>query len=94
MPYRETCMRNSGSKEGRMALSFIKACKDIADKYGIGLLDLTSNDVSMFVDRLSDNISDEIIEFRRSNWLYDGTHPNQNGYNYLSTIIESWLKTL
>lgn len=94
VPYRETGMRNSESKEGRMALSFIKACKDIADKYGIGLLDLTSNDVPMFVDRLSDNISDEIIEFRRSNWLYDGTHPNQNGYNYLSTIIESWLKTL
>lgn len=72
-----------------------KAVREIAKKYGLGYLDLYAENVPMFYGRESmDSTLQEIARKRQKTFLADGTHPNQTGYEYLSTIFENWLRSL
>lgn len=75
-------------------LDFVDATRNVARKYGIKVLDLLSDDVSMFVWRDNGVVDNTIVSKRFANFTYDGTHPNQAGYNFLAPIIMEWLKTL
>ena len=72
-----------------------QAVRDIGDKFGLAVLDLYSKDIPMFFGREDTSIVDSgIVSLRRSQFTYDGTHPNQVGYDFLSTIFENFLRKI
>lgn len=76
-------------------LDYVDAARTIARKYGLKVLDLLSRDTNMFVWRDDDSLLDGgIVAQRFTDFTYDGTHPNQAGYDFLAPIIMEWLKTL
>lgn len=72
-----------------------KAVRDIAQKYGVTCLDLYSDNVPLFYNREpSSNVNSTASKRKRDMFLADGCHPNENGYDFLATIYENFLRSL
>ena len=71
-----------------------QAVRNISKKYGVPYLDLESTNVPMIWLRNDADVDTAIEDFRRGTFTYDGTHLNQNGYNYMSTFYEIFLRSL
>lgn len=69
---------------------FAQAVREISERYGVPCLDLKSHNRCSLLWG-TDN---EAQLARRAALTYDGTHPNQDGYNFLSTMYEQFLLTL
>lgn len=69
---------------------FAQAVRDVSALYGVPCLDLKdSNRCSLLWG------TENAVQLARRNALtYDGTHPNQSGYDYLSTMYEQFLLSL
>lgn len=74
--------------------TFKKAIRDIGVKYGIPVLDFTAASVPVFSEKNSTGIYADVVSSRKATFLADGTHPNDAGYQYLSTFFEHWLRSL
>ncbi|MCR1821308.1 SGNH/GDSL hydrolase family protein [Terrisporobacter muris] len=74
--------------------TFRNATRDIAKKWGIPIFDIMGDfSIPLFAGRESD-VQTAISTFRKEQFLSDGIHPNDVGYQYLSTSFESWLRSL
>lgn len=69
-----------------------QAVRDIGIKWGLPVLDLMDKNTPLIW--LRNDVDPTIAQLRRSTFTYDGTHPNQDGYNYMSTFIEDFIKSL
>lgn len=69
---------------------FAKAVREISALYGVPCLDLKDHNKCSLIW----GTSNEVQLARRRSLTYDGTHPNQEGYNFLSTMYEHFLKSL
>lgn len=69
------------------------AVRLIAKKFGLPYLDLMSESTPLFYEKEYE-VDADVVALRKSTFLADGTHPNQTGYDYLSTVYENWLKSL
>lgn len=74
---------------------FKQAIIEIAHYFGIPYLDFNDYQIPLFAEKGSETgINSEIINKRKNTFLADGTHPNDVGYQYLSTFFENWLRSL
>lgn len=74
---------------------FTDAIRAIALKYGVGCLDLMGATTPLWTRKDPNvNVKQSVIDLRVSKYLYDGTHPNKEGYVYLATLVENWLCSL
>ncbi|HBI7093871.1 TPA: SGNH/GDSL hydrolase family protein [Clostridium perfringens] len=71
---------------------FRQAVRDIGAKYGIPCLDLEDKNVPLI--HLRKGVDNDIQLFRRKTFTHDTTHLNQEGYNYMSTFYEHFIKSL
>lgn len=69
-----------------------QAVRDVGAKWGIPVLDLTDKDTPLIW--LREGVDPVIGQVRRSIFTYDGTHLNQDGYEYMSTFYEHFLLSL
>lgn len=69
------------------------AVRLVAKKWGLPYLDLMSEGTPLFFEKEYE-VNAEIIALRKSTFLADAVHPNNTGYEYLSTIFENWIKSL
>lgn len=69
------------------------AVRLVAKKWGLPYLDLMSESTPLFFEKEYE-VNAEIIALRKSTFLADAVHPNNIGYEYLSTIFENWLRSL
>ena len=70
-----------------------EAVRLIGKKWGLPYFDLMSEYTPLFYDKEYTVDADTVVA-RQATFLADGTHPNQTGYDYLSTIFENWLLSL
>lgn len=75
-----------------LTASWAEAVRLIGAKWGLPVLDLYSPSTPLIW--LRDGVDATIATLRRSTWTYDGTHPNQAGYDYMSTFFEDFVKRL
>ena len=79
-------------------LEFRDATRIIAKKWGIPVLDwMLDVNVPLLSGRETGyniGLSDTVKTARRNTFLADGTHPNDVGYQYISTVIEKFLRSL
>ena len=76
-----------------------QAVRDIGLKWGVLILDWYSADVPLIYQREVPNNTmlssgQSLADFRMSKITPDTVHPTDNGYKYMSTIIEHFIKTL
>jgi lysophospholipase L1-like esterase len=76
-----------------------QAVRDIGLKWGVLVLDWYSADVPLIYQREVPNNTmlssgQSLADFRMSKITPDTVHPTDNGYKYMSTIIEHFIKTL
>lgn len=71
------------------------AVRNIGKKWGIPYLDLMSEHTPLFFDKEPEiGVNASVVEKRKATFLADVVHPNQVGYNYLSTIFEDFIRSL
>ena len=70
--------------------SFAQAVREISALYGVPCLDLKNNNACS----LMWGTANEAQLARRSALTYDGTHLNQEGYNFMSNMYEQFLLSL
>lgn len=64
---------------------YMERAKEICEKYSVPYLDLfKSSGLNYHLTEIKDNYSDNA----------DGCHPNSKGYDFISPIIEKWIKSL
>lgn len=66
---------------------FAQAVRDVSALYGVPCLDLKDHNGCSLLW----GTENAVQLARRSALTYDGTHPNQDGYNYLATMYEQFL---
>ena len=76
--------------------NFREAVRLIAKKWAIPTLDWMGDaNVPMISGRESGfGLSDVAKNIRRNTFLVDGVHPNDKGYQYISTVVENFLRSL
>ena len=79
--------------------SYCNVVKTMAQRWGLGYLDLTSINSKPYVIRAYGKetaMSEEAINIRMNQWRVSATdlHPNGNAHEYISTIVENWLRSL
>lgn len=70
--------------------TFQNAVRELSEMYGVPCLDLADGKQCSLLYGTANNAQ----LARRSALTYDGTHPNQDGHNYLSTMYEEFIKRL
>lgn len=73
------------------------AVLNIANKYGLKVFDIMGDpEIPYWNDRISGvpTPSADVTTLRLSQWFVDGQHPSKEGYEYISTAYENWLRTL
>ena len=68
------------------------AVRTVAKKFGLPYLDLYNNCPCIFNNE--DGVNTDIANLRQSTFLADGTHPNDDGYEWLSTAYEDFLRRI
>ena len=74
--------------------AYRKAVRDIAQFYGLGLLDLYDESGRIPMLWGNNKWNGSVQEKRRATFTYDGCHLNQDGHNYLNSIYEHFLLSL
>lgn len=69
---------------------FREAVRQLSEMYGVPCLDLADGKQCSLLWGVDNNAQ----LARRSALTYDGTHPNQDGHEYLSTMYEAFIKRL
>ena len=64
----------------------------VRNPLGLPYLDLYNNCPCIYDDE--DGVNTEIANLRQSTFLADGTHPNDDGYEWLSTAYEDFLRRI
>lgn len=72
--------------------AYLTAVRNIANKYGIRYLDWYDNSTPLFFAK--PGVDSSIISLRYNSYFADGVHPGDNGYNFMSTIVENFMRTL
>lgn len=67
---------------------------EMAQYYGTKCPKWRDENHAFFVSQQNNTIKSDIVTLKRNTFLSDGTHPNDTGYKYLSTIIEDYLLKL
>ena len=78
-------------------LNYRNAVRELAKKYGLSVFDIMGDEKLPYLhSRESDlpQVDSNIHTIRRNTWWADGSHPNSEGYKFMSTIIENWLRSL
>ena len=74
---------------------FREAVRELSEFYGIACLDLSDPNSAMYWCNINDDVVENAAkEARWSALTYDGTHLNQAGHEYLSTIYEAFILSL
>lgn len=68
------------------------AVKNIANKYGLPYLDLYNNFQCIYNNEFG--VEENIANLRKETFLADGTHPNDDGYEWISTAYEQFLRRI
>jgi lysophospholipase L1-like esterase len=72
-----------------------QAVKDMGKKWGVAVLDLYDENEPLVFGRESGSIiNSPTVTAWKALYLADGTHPNALGNRYISSIIESFLKSI
>lgn len=84
---------------GCLNTAYPKATREIAQKWGVGYLDINGDYKVPLMLRVSEkpNVSDAVHQLilERQSVLYGvNGHPNAEAHEYQSTFIEAWLRTL
>lgn len=69
---------------------FAQAVREVSDMYGVPCLDLKNHNKCSLLWGTANTAQ----LARRSALTYDGTHPNQDGYDFLATMYEQFLLSL
>lgn len=74
---------------------FREAVRELSEFYGIPCLDLADSNSPMYwCDLHDDTVENAAKEARWDAFTYDGTHLNQEGHEYLSTMYEEFIRSL
>ena len=69
---------------------FAQAVRDVSNLFGVPCLDLKDHNKCSLVW----GIKNSVQLARRNALTYDGTHPNQAGYDFIATMYENFLLSL
>lgn len=93
-----------GFWRGNQQYQYTDALRNVAHKFGVPFLDfmfdksiplIGGTDFRSYNPNAQEPYVDyDILTARKSVFLADNIHPNDIGYQYISTIIENWLRSL
>ncbi len=66
-----------------------KAIRDVAQKWGVGCLDLCDGSTPLWLSNDTGLIDPSIMALRIGQFAYDGQHPNDAGYEAVYPIVEN-----
>ena len=77
------------------AMTYSNAVHQIANKWGIGVFDIQKAGTPLYYRKDPDvGVDPAIVTARRATFQANGAHPNSRGHQYLSTMMEAWMRTL
>ena len=83
---------------GCQVADYVNAVRECAEKWGIGYLDLMADNSLPYVMRAygKSNVCEEAETIRTNQWKVSASnlHPNVKAHEHISTIVQSWMKTL
>lgn len=78
-----------------LADKYAEATRQIAEKWGVGIFDIQGKGTPLYYRKDSDvSVEASVVTARRNTFQAAGAHPNHIGHEYLSTMIEAWVRSL